>query len=83
MTLQCNRNHLHLHTLYIIYRKQANTTMNKTSSYEFTVIVPVFNEEDNMQRLEKELSEFALQSPLRTCVLFVNDGSKDASLAGI
>ena len=57
--------------------------MNKTSSYEFTVIVPVFNEEDNIQRLEKELSEFALQSPLRTCVLFVNDGSKDASLAGI
>ena len=53
--------------------------MNKTSSYEFTVIVPVFNEEDNMQRLEKELSEFALQSPLRTCVLFVNDGSRTTS----
>ncbi len=57
--------------------------MNKTSEYRFTIIVPVYNEEDNMQRLEDELSFFAAQAPVSTCVLFVNDGSADNSLAGI
>ncbi len=57
--------------------------MNKTSKYRFTVIVPVYNEEDNMQRLEEELSAFVAQSPMSACVLFVNDGSKDKSLAGM
>ena len=32
--------------------------MNRTSEYELTIVVPVYNEEDNMERLEKELSAF-------------------------
>lgn len=54
--------------------------MNKTSQYDFTVIVPVFNEQDNIQRLEASLAEFLRQAPVKTCVLFVNDGSRDNSL---
>lgn len=54
--------------------------MNKTSEYELTIVVPVYNEEDNMERLEKELSEFLPKASVRSCVLFVNDGSKDSSL---
>lgn len=54
--------------------------MNKTSEYELTIVVPVYNEEDNMERLEKELSEFLPKASIRSCVLFVNDGSKDSSL---
>ncbi len=53
--------------------------MNKTSEYELTIVVPVYNEEDNMERLEKELSEFLPKASVRSCVLFVNDGSKDRS----
>ncbi len=52
---------------------------NKTESYELTIIVPVFNEEDNINALEEKLSLFISQSPLTSCVLFVNDCSTDRS----
>ena len=32
--------------------------MNKTANYQLTVIVPVYNEEGNILRLEKELRVF-------------------------
>ena len=32
--------------------------MNKTANYQLTIIVPVYNEEGNILRLEKELGEF-------------------------
>lgn len=53
--------------------------MNKTADYRLTIIVPVFNEEGNMQRLEKELGDFLKIAKVSSCVLFVNDGSKDDS----
>ena len=56
---------------------------NKTADYEFTIVVPVFNEEDNIFALEEKLSSFISQSPLTTCVLFVNDCSTDRSLERI
>jgi glycosyltransferase involved in cell wall biosynthesis len=52
---------------------------NKTANYEFTVIVPVFNEEDNIYAIEKKLSQFIAQSALSSCILFVNDCSSDHS----
>ncbi len=45
----------------------------------FTIIVPIYNEEDNMLRLEQELSDYLKIATLKTSVLFVNDGSKDNS----
>ena len=56
---------------------------NKTSDYELTVIVPVYNEEENMVRLENTLLEFLPQSIKKACVLFVDDGSSDRSLVRI
>ena len=53
--------------------------MNKTGDYQLTVIVPVYNEEGNILRLEKELGEFLQTAKISSCVLFVNDGSKDDS----
>lgn len=53
--------------------------MNQTSKYQFCIIVPVYNEEDNMERLAKELSDYIENASVKTCVLFVNDGSKDQS----
>ncbi len=53
--------------------------MNKTANYRLTIVVPVYNEEGNMQRLEKELGDFLKVAKVPSCVLFVNDGSKDQS----
>lgn len=57
--------------------------MNNTSDYELSIIVPVYNEEDNLDRVERELAAFLPKSLVKACVLFVNDGSKDGSLAKI
>lgn len=57
--------------------------MNKTNQYSFTIIVPVFNEEENMERLEEKLQQFLPQSLYPTCVLFIDDGSTDGSGARI
>lgn len=57
--------------------------MNKTAKYQFTIVVPVYNEEDSIYILEEKIGAFLLHSLLPTCVLFVNDGSKDKSLKRI
>ena len=48
-------------------------------TYQFTIIVPVYNEEDNLLRVEKELMEYIKIASKKTLILFVNDGSKDKS----
>jgi glycosyltransferase involved in cell wall biosynthesis len=52
---------------------------NSTSHYRLTIIIPVYNEEDNIYTLEKKLQQSIPQLIDSTCVLFVNDGSKDDS----
>ncbi len=49
--------------------------MSKT----FTIIVPVYNEKDNLHRVEKELSQYIKDCPISASILFVNDGSTDGS----
>ena len=50
-------------------------------NHEFTIVVPVYNEEDNLKRVEKELSDYIRIASKKTKILFVNDGSKDNSQA--
>ena len=57
--------------------------MNKTSQYDLTIIVPVYNEEDNMQALEEKLAGYLPKASRKACVLFVNDCSTDSSLSHI
>lgn len=57
--------------------------MNKTENYDFTIVVPVYNEEDNMAAVGKRLGEYLPVALRKTCVLFVNDCSTDNSLAMI
>lgn len=52
-------------------------------NFELTVIVPVFNEEGNIERLHGELKKFLEVSLKKTKVLFVDDGSRDNSLEKI
>jgi len=49
------------------------------SEKDLTIIVPVYNEEENLPRVEKELSAFMRTSEIKACILFVNDGSTDNS----
>ncbi len=51
--------------------------------YDLTIIVPVFNEEDNLERLYFELCDFIWSTPRKVEILFINDGSQDNSLAKI
>jgi len=48
-------------------------------TYDFTIIVPVYNEEDNLARVEEQLLAYITIATKPTCILFVNDGSKDRS----
>ncbi len=57
--------------------------MNRTSQYQLTIVVPVYNEEDNIPSLAGALGEFLPHSLKKACVLFVDDGSKDDSLKRI
>lgn len=54
---------------------------NKTAMYDFTIIVPVYNEEDNIQAIEQQLAGYLPHALRPACVLFVNDGSTDKSLS--
>jgi dolichol-phosphate mannosyltransferase len=51
--------------------------MNKNLT--LTIIVPVYNEEDNLQRVGKELSDYLSRTKTGAKILFVNDGSTDRS----
>lgn len=57
--------------------------MNHSSQYDFTIVVPIYNEEENIPRLEAIFRDYIANASRRTCVLFVNDGSRDHSLDGI
>ncbi|GLB48963.1 glycosyltransferase family 2 protein [Neptunitalea lumnitzerae] len=47
--------------------------------YEFTIVVPLYNEEENLLRLEEALNSFLTMASKQSAVLFVNDGSTDNS----
>ena len=49
------------------------------SSDTITIIVPVFNEEENLGKFRSEMDKFLDKVNISTTVLFVNDGSRDNS----
>lgn len=59
------------------------TNARSKPMYEFTILVPVYNEKENIHRLGEELNTYLRNASKRTCVLFVNDGSSDGSQAEI
>ena len=46
---------------------------------KFTIVVPVFNEKENLSRLEVELMKFINSTKYKTKILIVDDGSNDGS----
>ena len=63
------------------YCRHHVTMSNRTSSYRFTVIVPLYNEEENIPALEERLGSWLPKCSVSACALFVDDGSSDGSLA--
>lgn len=52
--------------------------MNVPAAYRFTIIVPLYNERDNLPRLEEKLAGYLKKTTEQpACVLFVDDGSTD------
>ncbi len=47
--------------------------------YSFTIIIPVYNEEENLERVADTFKKFLPHSINKAKVLFVNDGSSDNS----
>ena len=50
-------------------------------NFELTIIIPVYNEEGNLNRVHDEMNKFLKIAKKKTKILFVNDGSKDNSQA--
>ncbi|MCL9808950.1 glycosyltransferase family 2 protein [Flavobacterium luminosum] len=50
---------------------------------QLTIIIPIYNEEENMDRLYKEMAAFLPVAKKKTKILFIDDGSKDKSLEHI
>ncbi|MEO1031429.1 MAG: glycosyltransferase family 2 protein [Bacteroidota bacterium] len=48
-------------------------------TYKLTIIVPVYNEADNLERVETELISYLKIAKVPAMVLFINDGSGDQS----
>lgn len=46
---------------------------------EFTIIVPIYNEVENIERLAETLADYITKASIPTKILFVNDGSQDGS----
>lgn len=53
---------------------------NKTSNYDLTIIVPIYNEIEGFDALGSTLKDFLPQAKKTTAILFVDDGSSDGSL---
>lgn len=48
-------------------------------AYELTIVIPVYNEEENLNRVEQVVGDYFKIASRPTCALFVNDGSSDSS----
>jgi glycosyltransferase involved in cell wall biosynthesis len=60
----------------------AGTYLNKKTKYiadTLTIVIPVYNESANLERLERELLAFLATADIITNVLLINDGSADNS----
>lgn len=59
-----------------------HTSLTDTKA-ELTIIVPIYNEIDGLDRLQTEMSAYLSRAKMPSQVLFVNDGSIDGSLLKI
>ncbi|MCK0130785.1 glycosyltransferase [Flavobacteriaceae bacterium F08102] len=51
--------------------------------YRMTIIIPVYNEVDNLRRIESTFKDYFKQSKTKSKLLFIDDGSTDGSFEEI
>ena len=66
-------------TVRFEYMKKPELVRFNMDKIQMTIVVPVFNEKDNLDRLEKTLQEYLSQSSYKSKVLLIDDGSTDGS----
>ena len=54
---------------------------SQTRTVDLSIVIPIFNEEDNIEPMLEQLFDVVAGLPQRTEVIAVNDGSRDGSLA--
>lgn len=57
--------------------------MNATAGYELTIVIPIYNEVDNLSMLEQKVGDYLTHAVRSACVLLVDDGSTDGSAEAI
>jgi len=67
--------------LFLLTNKGRDIILNKKN--HMTIIIPVYNEIESLERLIKVLKEYLQQSKNKSKVLFIDDGSSDGSITKI
>lgn len=49
------------------------------NEYQLTIVIPVYNEEPNLKELAEKLNLYLKFTPIKTHILFIDDGSSDGS----
>ncbi|GIV81778.1 MAG: hypothetical protein KatS3mg051_1132 [Anaerolineae bacterium] len=55
------------------------TMRNHRYPFDLSVVLPVYNEEDNIRLVHEELKSVLDALPLRYEIIYVDDGSRDSS----
>ncbi len=67
--------------LFTNYLNFLISTLDMTNQYELSLVIPVYNEQDNLRKLMQEIDSALEPINVPYEVIFVDDGSKDNSLA--
>ncbi len=59
----------------------SSVSSDKFSKIDFSVVIPVYNEEGNLSKLDKEVKEVMNKLSKSYEIIYINDGSKDGSLS--
>lgn len=68
------------HSLFTYFYNTFARIATGNMNHQFTILVPLYNEVENLLRVEQELSSYLTRAPLSTKVLFIDDGSTDQGL---
>jgi glycosyltransferase involved in cell wall biosynthesis len=60
---------------------RSTASVNSSAKPDISIVIPIFNEEENVDALVKALWEALQQANFTFEILFVNDGSRDRTLA--
>ncbi len=58
-----------------------NQPIQSSSKIDISIVIPLYNEEDNVQPLYREIAEVMDAQTLRYEVIFIDDGSRDQTVA--